>query len=89
MCNDVDRYYKLGRFQEAYHFASKSRHKESRGLAQLVVPNVAWFYASRGSIRISSQSTLVYADGFTRDAIHKCGEAILGFLHEVFVGKNR
>ena len=36
----------------------------------------------------SRQGTLVYANQFTRDAIHECGEAILGFRHEVFLGKN-
>jgi hypothetical protein len=28
---------------------------------------------------------LVYVDWFTRDAIHKCGDASLGFLCEVFL----
>ena len=46
------------------------------------VPAGAQFESSR-------QGTLVYADGFTRDVIHECGEAILGFLDEVFLGKNR
>jgi hypothetical protein len=30
---------------------------------------------------------LVYANGFTMDAIHKCGEASLGFPCEVFLRK--
>jgi hypothetical protein len=33
------------------------------------------------------QGTLVYVDSFTRDAIHECEEALLGFPHEVFLGK--
>jgi hypothetical protein len=31
---------------------------------------------------------LIYADWFTRDAIHACGEASLSFPIEVFLGKN-
>jgi hypothetical protein len=31
--------------------------------------------------------TLVYFNELTRDAFHKCGEASLGYLHEVFLGK--
>jgi hypothetical protein len=31
--------------------------------------------------------TIVYSNGFTRDAIHECEEASLGFSHENFLGK--
>jgi hypothetical protein len=31
---------------------------------------------------------LLYADEFTRDTIHKCGEASLKFPYEDFLGKN-
>ena len=30
---------------------------------------------------------LIYAGGFTRDAIEKCGKASLGFPHVVLLGK--
>jgi hypothetical protein len=31
--------------------------------------------------------TLVYVDDFTRDFTHECGEASLGFPHEVLLEK--
>jgi len=45
------------------------------------VPAGAWFESPLGL------GAPVYANGFAKDGIPKCGEASLGFSHEVFLGK--
>jgi hypothetical protein len=63
------------------------------GLAQLVVNNVAGHLANSVPAHAWFESpgvgTLVYDNGFNRAAIHKCGEASLGFPREVFLGKRK
>lgn len=61
--------------------------------AQLIVANVAGRLSSYVPAGAWFESpwlcALVYADEFTRDAIHECGEAFLRFPHKVFLGRKR
>lgn len=57
----------------------------------MVVANVdehlASSMAADAQFESSVRGTLIYADLFTRDAIHKCGEASLGFPTRFFLRK--
>jgi hypothetical protein len=58
----------------------------------LVHANVGWQQVFTGNVPAGSwfesigRGTLVYANGFTRDAIHKCGEASIELPRKVFLG---
>jgi hypothetical protein len=66
------------------------RNIYSKGLVHPVLPMlfIIWLVPCQRVLDSNPprSGALIYANEFTRDVIHECGEASLGFPHEVFLG---
>lgn len=68
----------LAKVNECQWYFDKKKSKNQRVLL------ILWIYANNINNNVI---IIIYANGFIRDGIHKCKEAILVFPHKIFIGK--